>query len=281
MAKQIMVRTRGLGRALGQVTGRGVSRGDCDDSDDAPQRQRPTASTRRQRVVATAAHDEPVIPAPDVQDDPMEAPTAVEDIVADISADTGTEAAEDEHEGFPSGPSDPSVLTQYVDHVACSVWTGEERPELKLSSHGRKVHSLGRPIPAIEGLVAGTGLSPLIACLVDTGDRGLLSAFVERWHRETSSFHLPMGELTITLDDVSLLLHLPVIGDLHAFEPLHVDDAVQMLVDLLMAGHWTAAARAYLLHLLGCTLFANKSATNVHVVYLEALRDLSMTERYA
>jgi len=47
------------------------------------------------------------------------------------------------------------------------------------------------------------------------------------------------------------------------------------------AGHWTAAARAYLLHLLGCTLFANKSATNVHVVYLEALRDLSMTERYA
>ncbi|XP_028206331.1 protein MAIN-LIKE 1-like [Glycine soja] len=47
------------------------------------------------------------------------------------------------------------------------------------------------------------------------------------------------------------------------------------------ACHWTDAARAYLLHLLGCTLFANKSATNVHVVYLEALRDLSMTERYA
>ncbi|KAL5137600.1 Protein MAIN-LIKE 1 [Glycine soja] len=124
---------------------------------------------------------------------------------------------------------------------------------------------------------------------------------------------MSMGELTITLDDVSSLLHLPVIGDFHAFEPLHVDDAVQMLVDLLMvslesaraetvqcrepyirlqwvrdiyqhrcqAGHWTATTHAYLLHLLGCTLFANKSATNVHVVYLEALRDLSMTERYA
>ncbi|XP_006601578.1 protein MAIN-LIKE 1-like [Glycine max] len=243
----------------------------------------------------------------------MEAPAAVEDVVANIPADTGAEAVEDEHEGFPGGPSDPSVLTQYADHVACSVWTGEERPELKLSSHGRKVHSLGRPAPAIEGLVAETGLSPLITCSVDTGDRGLLSAFVERWHWETSSFHLPVGELTITLDDVSSLLHLPVIGDLHAFEPLYVDDAIQMLVDLLMvsvesvmaetaqcrgpyvrlqwardiyerrcqAGHWTAAARAYLLHLLGCTLFANKSATNVHVVYLEALHDLSMTERYA
>ncbi|XP_028236594.1 protein MAIN-LIKE 1-like [Glycine soja] len=280
MAKQIMVRTRGLGRALGQ------------------------------RVAVIADHvDEPVIPVPDVQDDPIEAPAAIED----IPADTGAEAAEDAHEGFPGGPSDPSVLTLYADHVACCVWTREELPELKLSSHGRKVHSLGRPVPTIEGLVAGIGLSPLIACSVDTGDRGLLFAFVERWHRETSSFHLPVGELIITLDDVSSLLHLPVIGDLHAFEPLHVDDAVQMLVDLLMVspesaraetaqccgpyvrlqrvrdiyerrcqtGHWTAAARAYLLHLLGCTLFANKSATNVHVVYLEALRDLSMTEMYA
>ena len=118
----------------------------------------------------------------------------------------------------------------------------QERPELKLSSHGRKVHSLGRPVPTIEGLIAGTGLSPLIACSVDTGDRGLLSAFVERWHRETSSFHLPVGELTITLDDVSSLLHLPVIGDFHAFEPLHVDDAVQMLVDLLMVSPESARA---------------------------------------
>ncbi|KAH1202852.1 Protein MAIN-LIKE 1 [Glycine max] len=272
---QIMVRTRELGRALGQ------------------------------RVTVTADHvDEPIILTPNVQDDPMEASAAVEDILAD----TGAEPAEDAHEEFPGGPSDPSVLTLYADHVACS-----ERPKLKLSSHGRKVHSLGRLVPAIEGLVAGTGLSPLIACSVDTGDRGILSAFVERWHRETSSFHLSVGELTITLDDVSSLLHLPIIGDLHAFEPLHVDDAVQMLVDLLMvspesaraetvqchgpyvrlqwvrdiyerrfqAGHWTTAARAYLLHLLGCTLFANKSATNVHVVYLEALHDLSMTERYA
>ncbi|KAH1205802.1 Protein MAIN-LIKE 1 [Glycine max] len=208
----IMVRTRGLGRALGHVTGKGVGRGDRDDSDDASQCRRPTASARRQRIIVTAAHDELVVPAPDVEAD----------------------AAEDEHEGFSGGPSDPSVLTQYTDHVACNVWTGEERPELKLSSHGRKVHSLGRLVPAIEGLVAGTGLSPLIACSVDTGDRGLLSSFVERWHRETSSFHLPVGELTITLDDVSSLLHLPVVGDLHVFQLLHVDDAVQMLVDLLM-----------------------------------------------
>ena len=74
----------------------------------------------------TADHvDEPVIPSPDVQDDPMEAPAAVEDIVVDIPTDTGAKAVEDEHEGFPGGLSDPSVLTLYANHVACSVWTGE------------------------------------------------------------------------------------------------------------------------------------------------------------
>jgi len=40
-------------------------------------------------------------------------------------------------------------------------------------------------------------------------------------------------------------------------------------------GHWTVTDRAYLLHLLGCTLFANKSATHMHVVFLDAFRDLS------
>jgi len=51
---------------------------------------------------------------------------------------------------------------------------------LKLSSHGRKVQKFGRPALEIEGLVAAIGLSPLIACSVDTGDWGLISAFVER-----------------------------------------------------------------------------------------------------
>ena len=56
----------------------------------------------------------------------------------------------------------------------------QERPDLKLCSHGRKVHNLSRPVPTIEDMVAGTGLSSLIACSIDTGDRGLISSFVER-----------------------------------------------------------------------------------------------------
>ncbi|KAH1205960.1 Protein MAIN-LIKE 1 [Glycine max] len=47
------------------------------------------------------------------------------------------------------------------------------------------------------------------------------------------------------------------------------------------ARRWIVAARAYLLHLVGCTLFANKSATYVHVVHLDTFRDLAQSGGYA
>ena len=43
---------------------------------------------------------------------------------------------------------------------------------------------------------------------------------------------------------------------------------------------WTVAARAYLLHLVGCTIFADKSATIVSVFYLEFYVDLRLTGGY-
>jgi len=56
----------------------------------------------------------------------------------------------------------------------------QERSKLKLASHKRKVEKFRRSAPEIEGLVAATGLTSLIACSVDTGDWGVISAFVER-----------------------------------------------------------------------------------------------------
>ncbi|KAL5185257.1 Protein MAINTENANCE OF MERISTEMS [Glycine soja] len=110
-----------------------------------------------------------------------------------------------------------------------------ERPEVKLSSHGRKMAKFGRPAPEIEGLVAASELR-------------LMFAFMECWHKETSSFHLPVGEVTITLDDVASLLHLPIIGAFHSFKQLHVDDVVDMLVELLESGTyaWGATALVYM-----------------------------------
>jgi hypothetical protein len=43
-------------------------------------------------------------------------------------------------------------------------------------------------------------------------DPDLLATFVERWHWDTSTFHLSCGEMTVTLDDVRCLLYLPIQG---------------------------------------------------------------------
>ncbi|XP_049394812.1 serine/threonine-protein phosphatase 7 long form homolog [Solanum stenotomum] len=44
-------------------------------------------------------------------------------------------------------------------------------------------------------------------------DRALVTAMVERWRPETHCFHLPFGEVTITLQDVQVLFGLRIDGD--------------------------------------------------------------------
>ena len=69
--------------------------------------------------------------------------------------------------------------------------------------------------------------------MLETSNRGLLSAFAKRWYKETRSFHLPTRELTITLNDVASLLHLPITGAFHTFDAIDVEEVVDLLVEFL------------------------------------------------
>ena len=44
-------------------------------------------------------------------------------------------------------------------------------------------------------------------------DHCLISALVERWQLETHTFHLPHGEMSITLQDVEVIYELPIEGE--------------------------------------------------------------------
>ena len=46
-------------------------------------------------------------------------------------------------------------------------------------------------------------------------DPSFISALVERWRPETNSFHMPWGEITITLEDIACLWGLPITGKLY------------------------------------------------------------------
>ncbi|KAG5155031.1 hypothetical protein JHK82_013000 [Glycine max] len=134
-----MVKTRGLGSALGRVGVRGIGRGgDGDDTDGAPQRQWPTASARRRRVpvilddyVPVVPTDSPTVPeakAVVTGDEPMVDAAAQDTGVETDTQNIGAETNGDEPVGFLGGPRDPSVLTEYADHVAGSVWSGQTDP---------------------------------------------------------------------------------------------------------------------------------------------------------
>lgn len=41
----------------------------------------------------------------------------------------------------------------------------------------------------------------------------MMTTLCERWHNETSSFHLSIGEVTVNLEDVWCIMHLSIHGD--------------------------------------------------------------------
>jgi hypothetical protein len=43
-------------------------------------------------------------------------------------------------------------------------------------------------------------------------DSAALTTLIDRWHPETHTFHLLCGEITVTLQDVTMILDLPIDG---------------------------------------------------------------------
>jgi len=67
-----------------------------------------------------------------------------------------------------------------------------------------------------------------------TVPHALLMTLCDRWHPETSTFHMPTGEMTVTLDDVACLMHVSIEGRILAHrKKMSRHDGVELLVEHL------------------------------------------------
>ncbi|VFQ63818.1 unnamed protein product [Cuscuta campestris] len=139
-------------------------------------------------------------------------------------------------------------------------------------------------------------------------DWALITALVERWRPETHSFHLPFGEVGITLQDVEVLLGLPVDGnplagmtgrsrdqwiqiceDMMGFRPQTSDITSTMikmsaivpkqLTDHSLDVDYLQHARAIMFKLLGGSLFPNTTGNKVSLYLLEIIMGDANTVR--
>jgi hypothetical protein len=82
-------------------------------------------------------------------------------------------------------------------------------------NHGAKILNLRHPNDNANwfwGPLQESGLHDLVYLGYVTVPHALLVTLCERWHSETNTFHMVLGEMTVTLDDVACLMHLPIEG---------------------------------------------------------------------
>ena len=114
---------------------------------------------------------------------------------------------------FHPGPIDPSVLVCQSTHRSRAVWTDVDYDAVvqyaRYDMSARNRH--GRDPRMIQHLrhAGFYGVSTIASMQVD---HGLISALLERWRPEVHAFHMPFGEVGITLQDVEVLFGLRVTG---------------------------------------------------------------------
>ncbi|KAL0359610.1 UNVERIFIED_CONTAM: protein MAIN-LIKE 2 [Sesamum angustifolium] len=206
------------------------------------------------------------------------------------------------------GPVDDSVLYDQDKHVSAAVWEGQERGALRCHEHTSKLDRWLLTEKQIE-LVKRAGFGYLRLIPAISLDNPLISALVERWRKETNTFHMTVGEMTVTLEDVAYLLGLRIDGEPVIGVTYTTCDSVcvKYLGKAPDSGYTSGGmvklswlketfsecredasiedveryTRAYLLYLVGSTIFSTTTGNKVPVMYLPLFENFDNAGKYA
>lgn len=112
----------------------------------------------------------------------------------------------------------PEILFAFRDHIARKIWSSTEpRGEarvVRVHNHvgTQRLWDYRKEFSFVQNVVAQSGLQQLEVYTHDKLDKVLINAFVEFFYPETNTFHLPFGELGITIDEVVHITGLPAEG---------------------------------------------------------------------
>ncbi|KAF1868692.1 hypothetical protein Lal_00036130 [Lupinus albus] len=106
------------------------------------------------------------------------------------------------------GPIIPFLLNLQDDHVSTTIWNGGEVTFRARYNLWPQVHAE----PVLQ-VIRNTAFGKILDIGSVEINNHLITALVERWRSEMHTFHLPIGECTVTLEDVAYQLGLPIDGD--------------------------------------------------------------------
>jgi len=110
-------------------------------------------------------------------------------------------------------PENLSVLRHQDDHITNQIWEGNERV-LQPRRHSIWILKHRDLIePRVKMLIDAAGFGHVLKVSNVEINHLMVTALCERWRTKTHTFHMPLVETTVTLEDVSLQLGVPIDGE--------------------------------------------------------------------
>ncbi|KAF1898215.1 hypothetical protein Lal_00032981 [Lupinus albus] len=202
------------------------------------------------------------------------------------------------------GPIIPSLLNLQDDHVSTTIWNGRE-----VTFRARYNLWPQILVELVLQVIRNTAFGKILEIRRAEINNHLITTLVERWRPKMHTFHLPIGECTVTLEDVAYQLGLPIDGDIVAgptnmdwnvvchnllgavpnerqivgqrIQMSWLDSTFQLLPDDATEIVIDQHARVFILMMIGGFLMLDTSGLRVHLMYLLLLEDLSETYHYS